>query len=64
MGRGEGRERSGRRFSSGRLSKGDACVLHDMANGLQVDRMVEEAKKEEEHEEETGERMGRVYAIP
>ena len=39
-------------------------VLHEMANGVQVDRMVEEAKAEEEHEEETGERMGRVYAIP
>ena len=51
-------------FSSGRLSKSMRAILHDLANGLQVDRMVEEAKKEEEHEEETGERMGRVYAIP
>ena len=51
-------------FSSGRLSKVMRGVLHDLANGLQVDRMVEEAKAEEEHEEETGERMGRVYAIP
>jgi len=51
-------------FSSGRLSKAMRGVLHEMANGLQVDRMVEEAKKEDEHEEETGERMGRVYAIP
>ena len=51
-------------LSSGRLSKAMRAVLHDMANGLQVDRMVEEAKKEDEHEEETGERMGRVYAIP
>ena len=51
-------------FSSGRLSRAMRAVLHDMANGLQVDRMVEEAKKEDEHEEETGERMGRVYAIP
>ena len=51
-------------FSSGRLSKAMRGVLHEMANGLQVDRMVEEAKAEDEHEEETGERMGRVYAIP
>ena len=51
-------------FSSGRLSKSMRAILHDLANGLQVDRMVEEAKKEEEHEEESGERMGRVYAIP
>ena len=51
-------------FSSGRLSKSMRAILHDLANGLQVDRMVEEAKKEDEHEEETGERMGRVYAIP
>ena len=51
-------------FSSGRLSKSMRAILHDLANGLQVDRMVEEAKAEEEHEEETGERMGRVYAIP
>ena len=51
-------------FSSGRLSKAMRGILHDLANGLQVDRMVQEAKKEEEHEEETGERMGRVYAIP
>ena len=51
-------------FSSGRLSKSMRGVLHEMANGLQVDRMVAEAKAEEEHEEESGERMGRVYAIP
>ena len=51
-------------FSSGRLSKAMRGVLHEMANGLQVDRMVDEAKKEDEHEEETGERMGKVYAIP
>ena len=40
-------------FSSGRLSRAMRAVLHDMANGLQVDRMVEEAKKEDEHEEES-----------
>ena len=51
-------------FSSGRLSKVMRGVLHDLANGLQVDRMVDEAKKEDEHEAESGERMGRVYAIP
>ena len=51
-------------FSSGRLSKAMRAILHDLANGLQVDRMVEEAKAEEEHEEETGERMGRVVCHP
>jgi len=51
-------------LSSGRLSKGMRGVLHEMANGVQVDRMVDEAKKEDEHEAESGERMGRVYAIP
>ena len=51
-------------FSSGRLSKGMRGVLHEMANGVQVDRMVDEAKAEDEHEAESGERMGRVYAIP
>ena len=51
-------------LSSGRLSKVMMGVLHEMANGLQVDRMVEEAKVEDEHEAETGERMGKVYAIP
>ena len=51
-------------FSSGRLSKSMRAILHDLANGLQVDRMVDEAKKEDEHEAESGERMGRVYAIP
>ena len=39
-------------FSSGRLSKAMRGILHDLANGLQVDRMVQEAKKEEEHEED------------
>jgi hypothetical protein len=43
-------------------------VLHEMANDLQVERMVEEARAvdevEEEVESETGERMGKVYAIP
>ena len=55
-------------LSSGRLSKAMRVVLHELANGVQVDRMVEEAKAvdevEDEHEAETGERMGRVYAIP
>tara|TARA_R110002096_G_scaffold308033_1_gene502707 strand:- start:197 stop:628 length:432 start_codon:yes stop_codon:yes gene_type:complete len=51
-------------LSSGRLSKVMMGVLHEMSNGLQVDRMVEEAKVEDEHEAESGERMGRVYAIP
>ena len=53
-------------FSSGRLSKAMRGVLHDLSNGLQVDRMVEEASvvDEEESESETGERMGKVYAIP
>ena len=51
-------------FSSGRLSKSMRAILHDLANGLQVDRMVEEAKAEDSKEAETGERMGRVYAIP
>ena len=51
-------------LSSGRLSKGMRGVLHEMANGVQVDRMVDEAKKDDEHEGESGERMGRVYAIP
>ena len=51
-------------LSSGRLSKGMRGVLHEMANGVQVDRMVDEAKKEDEHEAESGDRMGRVYAIP
>ena len=51
-------------MSSGRLSKSMRGVLHDLSNGVQVDRMVEEAKKEDEHEAESGERMGRVYAIP
>ena len=55
-------------LSSGRLSKAMRVVLHEMANGVQVDRMVEEAKAvdevEDEHEAETGERMGKVYAIP
>jgi hypothetical protein len=51
-------------LSSGRLSKVMMGVLHEMANGLQVDRMVEEAKAEDEHEAESGERMGKVYAIP
>jgi len=50
-------------LSSGRLSKAMRVVLHEMANGVQVDRMVEEAKEEDEGEE-TGERMGKVYAIP
>jgi hypothetical protein len=44
-------------------------VLHEMSNELQVDRMVEEARAVDEvedssEEEETGERMGKVYAIP
>jgi hypothetical protein len=45
-------------------------VLHEMANDLQVERMVEEARAVDEvedsssEEEETGERMGKVYAIP
>ena len=47
-------------FSSGRLSKVMRGVLHELANGVQVDRMVEEAKAEEEHKEATGARMGRV----
>ena len=53
-------------FSSGRLSKAMRSVLHDLSNGLQVERMVEEASvvDEEESESETGERMGKVYAIP
>jgi len=51
-------------LSSGRLSKVMMGVLHEMSNGLQVDRMVEEAKVEDSKEAETGERMGRVYAIP
>jgi hypothetical protein len=51
-------------LSSGRLSKVMMGVLHEMSNGLQVDRMVEEAKAEDEHEAESGERMGKVYAIP
>ena len=55
-------------LSSGRLSKAMRGVLHELANGVQVDRMVEEAKAvdevEDEHEEESGERMGKVYAIP
>jgi hypothetical protein len=51
-------------LSSGRLSKVMMGVLHEMANGLQVDRMVEEAKAEDSKEAESGERMGRVYAIP
>ena len=51
-------------LSSGRLSKVMMGVLHEMSNGLQVDRMVEEAKAEDSKEAETGERMGRVYAIP
>ena len=55
-------------LSSGRLSKVMVGVLHEMSNEAQVDRMVEEAKavdeKEDEREAETGERMGRVYAIP
>jgi hypothetical protein len=56
-------------MSSGRLSKAMREVLHELANGLQVDRMVEEARavdevEVEEVESETGERMGKVYAIP
>jgi len=55
-------------LSSGRLSKVMRGVLHELANGVQVDRLVEEARaedeKEDEVEEETGERMGKVYAIP
>jgi hypothetical protein len=51
-------------LSSGRLSKVMVGVLHELSNGLQVDRMVEEAKAEDEEESETGERMGKVYAIP
>jgi hypothetical protein len=55
-------------LSSGRLSKAMREVLHEMANGVQVDRMVEEARAvdavEVEVESETGERMGKVYAIP
>ena len=52
-------------LSSGRLSKVMMGVLHEMSNGLQVDRMVEEASAEDEEvESETGERMGKVYAIP
>ena len=55
-------------LSSGRLSKAMRVVLHELANGVQVDRMVEEAKAVDEVEDvvesETGERMGRVYAIP
>jgi hypothetical protein len=43
-------------------------VLHELANGVQVDRMVEEARAvdevEDSEEEESGERMGKVYAIP
>jgi len=50
-------------LSSGRLSKVMVGVLHEMANGVQVDRLVEEASVVEE-ESETGERMGKVYAIP
>ena len=55
-------------LSSGRLSKAMREVLHEMANDLQVERMVEEARAvdevEDDGEEETGERMGKVYAIP
>ena len=55
-------------LSSGRLSKVMRGVLHELANGVQVDRLVEEARaedeKEDEVEAETGERMGKVYAIP
>jgi len=56
-------------FSSGRLSKAMRGVLHDLSNGLQVDRMVEEASVVDEEEErgcevDGGERMGKVYAIP
>ena len=48
-------------FSSGRLSKAMRAILHDLANGLQVDRMVEEAKKEEEHEEEDEEEEATIW---
>jgi hypothetical protein len=56
-------------LSSGRLSKAMREVLHEMANSVQVDRMVEEARAVDEveddgEEEESGERMGKVYAIP
>ena len=55
-------------LSSGRLSKAMRGVLHELANGVQVDRMVEEARAVDEvaasEESETGERMGKVYAIP
>ena len=52
-------------LSSGRLSKAMRTVLHEIANDLQVELLVDAAKDEEVLEEEDdGHRMGRVYAIP
>lgn len=52
-------------LSGGRLSNAMRTVLHEIANDLQVERLVNAAKDEEVLEEEdVGYRMGRVYAIP